>query len=90
MIFAFDELCECDKDTRSLKAILDPLTIIVNIIINISMEDNGIFIDTIINKVIINISSLNIIIMIFFRHQHILINLIISMIFVIMNFLHPK
>lgn len=90
MIFEFDELCECDNETKRLKAILDPLTIITNIIININMDDNERFIHIIINKVIINISNLNIIIMIFFRHQHILINLIINIIFIIMNFLHPK
>lgn len=90
MIFEFDELCEWDNETKRLKAILDPLTIITNIIININMDDNERFIHIIINKVIINISNLNIIIIIFFRHQHILINLIINIIFIIMNFLHPK
>lgn len=88
--FELDELCEWDIEISNLIAIEEPLTIIINIINNIDIENIDIFIVIIINKEIINISSLNIIKIIFFRHQHILIILIKIIIFVILDFSTSK
>lgn len=60
-------------EIRSLNPILDPLTIITNIIINDGREIFEIEKDKEKNKVININSNLNSKIMIFFRHQHILI-----------------
>ena len=80
--FVFNELCVYDIDTNNLKAILDPLTINTNIINKDNIEDVAIYIDIKVNNVIINSSNLNIIKIIFFRHQQILKILIINMIFI--------
>lgn len=79
----FDELWECDIETNNLKAILDPLTIKTNIISKDDVEEYERFIEREVNKVIISNSNLNIIKIIFFRHQHILIILIVIIILVI-------
>lgn len=85
-----EELWEWDIDTSNLNAILDPLTINTNIISNDDNDDIDKFIESDVNKVIIKSSSLNIIRMIFFRHQHILVILMVIIIFVIFRFSTSK
>lgn len=80
--FELEELWENDIDTKSLNPNLEPLTIIANIIRREDKDDIDIYIDIIVNSDIINISNLNNIKIIFFRHQHILRNLIIIIIFI--------
>lgn len=63
----------------SLRPNLDPLTIITSIINSDEIDKIDIFIIKIMNNDIINNSILNNIKIIFFRHQHILITLIIIM-----------
>lgn len=72
MKMELDELCELDMVTNNLSPILDPATIIVNII---NKDDKEIWDNDILkkenNEISIN-SSLSNIVIIFFRHQHIL------------------
>lgn len=76
------ELWEWEIDTNKLNPILDPLTIITNII-NKEVDELMLVVNTIIeNNVIIKSSILNNIRIILFRHQHILIILEIIMIFI--------
>lgn len=67
-------------ETNNLNPKLDPLTIIANIISKDEIEDKGNSIIIVVNKDIINISNLNNIKIILFRHQHILNILIIIII----------
>lgn len=76
----FEDLCKWDIDTRRLRPILDPLTIITNIISNDEIDHVDIVSIKEVNNDIISISKLNNIKIIFFRHQHILSILIIIMI----------
>lgn len=64
-------------DTNRLNPILDPLTIIASIISKKEYEDKDNISIIAVNSDIINISSLNNIRIILFRHQHILSVLII-------------
>lgn len=71
-----EDLWEWEIDTRSLSPILDPLTIIVKIISNVNGGDILNENDIVINIVIRSSSNLNRSMIMFFRHQHILIRLI--------------
>lgn len=70
-----------DIATNNLSPILDPLTIKVKIISRVKFEDSLSDMAIVINKEINNSSNLISIMMIFFRHQHILISLIVIIIF---------
>lgn len=77
-----DELWEFDIDTNKLNPILDLLTIVINIGIILKIDIILILIIMIIKIDNTNNSRLNRIKIIFFRHQHILEILIITMIFI--------
>lgn len=79
-----DELCECDKLTNNLSPILDPLTIMVNMISNDDSDIKDVDKDILMNNDIINSSNLKSIGIILFRHQHILI--ILTVIIILMIF----
>lgn len=82
MMLDFDELCVCVKEINMLKPNLDPLTIITNIINNEDDEDCSEDNIIIRNNDIIRSSNLNSMGIINFRHQHILIILIIMVVLI--------
>lgn len=82
--YELDELCECEIETSRLNPILDPLTIIANIIKRDDTDDIEIVFIMIVNIDIINNSNLRSIRIIFFRHQHNLAVLIIIMSIIIL------
>lgn len=82
MKIEFEDLWEWDMATRSLRPILDPLTIKVRIIRRDKGGDILNDIDIVMNKVINISSKLKRSIIMFFRHQHSLINLINIIVFI--------
>lgn len=85
MKIVFEELWEWDIEINNLSPSLDPLTINTNIIIIEDKDINGIMYDKVKYNVIRNNSKLNNIIIILFRHQHIL--KILSNIIIIIKFI---
>lgn len=80
----FDELCECDIATNNLSPVLDPVAIIVNIIRRDDSDLCEVDRAILVYRDIISNSNLRSIGIIFLRHQHILIILVMIIIFIML------